>query len=106
MAGSYVSFLGGVPRIKHLKISPYAFTSGLDGYDPARDRELLLKKSEAAKLQAMADQKGVTVVPLEVKAGRFIKVVLGVGQGRKRIDKRRAIREREVGRQLREGREV
>lgn len=106
LSGSYVSFLGGKPILKHAKISPYKFASNIADYDPERDRELLLKDSEKKKLQSMTDEKGVTVVPLEVRAGKFIKVLLGVGRGRKRIDKRQRIKEREVGRRLREGREI
>jgi tmRNA-binding protein len=47
----------------------------------------------------------VTIVPLEVKAGRFIKIVLGLAKGRKKLDKRQKIKEREVGRRMRMGRE-
>jgi tmRNA-binding protein len=40
-----------------------------------------------------------------VHAGRFIKVLIGIGRGRKRFDKRQKIKEREMGRRVREGRE-
>lgn len=106
LAGSYVSFLGGKPLLKKAKIAPYTFALPLPSYDPERDRELLLKKHEGEKLEAMAAEKGVSVVPLEVKAGRFIKIVLGVGRGRKRYDKRQRIKERGMERKLREGREI
>lgn len=105
LAGAYVSFLGGKPVLRKVKISPYAYALQ-PGYDPERDRPLLLKKSEAAKLAARSDEKGLAMVPLEVRAGKFIKVLLGVGRGRKKIDKRARIKEREVSRKLREGREV
>ena len=73
---------------------------------PAHDRPLLLKKAEGAKLEAQAAEKGMAVVPLEVRAGKFIKVLLGIGRGRKRVDKRQRIKEREIGRKIREGREI
>lgn len=103
MLGSYVSFASGVPVIKALKISPYKFASGLEGYDPGHDRGLLIMKSQIVKLQAASSEKGMSVVPLEVHAGRFIKVLIGIGRGRKRIDKRQHIKEREVSRRVREG---
>ncbi len=105
LAGSYVSF-HGKPVIKHLKISPYKYASGLGDYDPERERPLLLKATEIKKLQTYADERGVSVVPLKVLAGKFIKVVLGVGKGRKRLDKRARIREREGSRRRRRGQEV
>lgn len=102
LAGSYVSFASGKPVIKAMKISPYAYASGLEGYDPGHDRELLLKKNEIEKVRSASSEKGMTVVPLEVRAGRFIKVLIGIGRGRKRLDKRQRIKEREIGRRVRE----
>lgn len=106
LSGSYVSFHGGTPTLKHVKIRPYQFASGLDDYDPGRDRKLLLKKPEAEKLQVASEQKGVSIIPLEVQAGKFIKVMLGLAKGKKTIDKRKVIKERDVERRLRQGREV
>ncbi len=75
-------------------------------YDPGHDRELLLRKNQAAKLEAAQSEKGISIIPLEVSAGKFIKVMIGIGKGRKRFDKRQKIKERDVGRKMREGREV
>jgi len=102
LAGAYVSFFGGQPLLKHATISKYSCASSVTDYEPMRDRKLLLKKSDVARLESAVAEKGVTLIPLEVKAGKFIKVVLGLGRGRKRHDKRQKIKEREVGRQLRE----
>lgn len=105
LAGAYVSFLNGKAILKHAFISPYSYALPLPDYDPDRDRPLLLSKKEMEKLDAMTAEKGVTVVPLEVRAGTFIKVLLGVARGRKRIDKRQRIKERETARKIREGKE-
>ncbi len=106
LAGSYVSFLGGKPVLKKASIAPYKFALPLPGYDPTHDRPLLLRKNEALKVEKASEEKGMAVVPLEVRAGKFIKVLLGIGRGRKRIDKRQRIKEREIGRKIREGREI
>lgn len=105
LAGSYVSFFGGKATLKQAKISPYKYAGVLPDYDPGHDRLLLLKKNEAAKLEAVQSEKGVAIIPLEIRAGRFIKVLIGIGRGRKRLDKRQKIKEREMGRRLREGQE-
>ncbi|MFH0770020.1 MAG: SsrA-binding protein SmpB [Candidatus Peregrinibacteria bacterium] len=102
LSGAYVSFLNGIPILKHVTISAYRYALPT-AHDPERDRPLLLKKTQLTKLQEIAEQKGMTVIPLEIHAGKFIKVLLGVGRGRKRIDKRQRIKEREIGRKLREG---
>ena len=105
LAGAYVSFHGAVPILRQATISAYPFASGIE-HVPTRDRALLLKKGEAERIRSAIAEKGVTVIPLRVQAGKYIKVTLAVGRGRKRLDKGRAIRDREVKRGLREGREV
>lgn len=105
MSGTYVSFRGAVPIIKHLKITPYKFASGLEGYEPGQDRTLLLKKAEAEKLRVASEQKGTSIIPLEVQSGKFIKVLLGIAHGKKQFDKRRTIKERDVERRMRRGEE-
>lgn len=106
LLGAYVSFLGGRPILKNASIPPYAFASQIGDYDPGRDRPLLLTKREQEKLQALTAEKGVTIVPLEIRAAKFIKILLGVARGRKKADKRARIKERDTQRRLREGREV
>lgn len=106
LAGSYVSLRSGTALIKQMKISPYKYAGELKDYDPGRDRPLLLRKKEMTKLQAYESEKGVTIIPLEVHAGRFIKLLLGIGRGRKKLDKRQKIKEREVERRLQKGEEM
>ena len=105
LAGAFVSFFGGKPLIKHMKISVYKYAGPLPSYDPEQDRMLLLKKNESLKIASATAEKGMTVVPLEVHAGKFIKVLLGVCRGRKTLDKRARIREREIERRMKMGRE-
>lgn len=105
LAGSYVSFQGGVPMLKKMKIAPYVYAANV-GHEDERDRELLMKKSEREKLLQYIEQKGITVVPLEVRSGKFVKVLLAVGRGRKKLDKRARIKERETERRIRRGEEL
>ncbi len=106
LAGAYVSFFDGKPVLKNATVSPYKFSGPEVPHGEKRDRILLLKKTEVAKLLRASEEKGMTIVPLEVKAGKFIKLVIGIARGRKKLDKRQAIKERETGRRLREGREI
>ena len=105
LAGSYVSLVSGRPVLKNVSISPYAYASNLADYNPGRDRPLLLKKSDIARLESQTAEKGVSLIPLEIRAGKTIKVLLGLGRGRKRFDKRQKIREREVRQKLKKGEE-
>lgn len=106
MSGAYVSFLGGVAQLKNVSISKYTHAANITDYNPLRERKLLLKKSDVARLESAVAEKGVSLIPLEMKAGKFIKVILGLGRGRKRFDKRQKIKEREMGKKLKKGEEV
>lgn len=105
LAGAYVSFLGGKALLKGAGISKYAFSGPDIAHEEHRDRPLLLKKNEAGKLQRATEEKGMSLIPLEIRAGKYVKILLGLGKGRKKTDKRQAIKERETGRRIREGRE-
>jgi SsrA-binding protein len=101
MSGAYVSVLRGIVTLKQCKIMPYKFASGAD-HIIGRDRTLLLNKKQIDNIHAAIAQKGIAVIPLEIKAGKYVKVLLGIGRGRKRHDKRAAIKDRETKRQARE----
>lgn len=106
LSGSYVSFHDGRPVLKGAGISKYAFSGPGVGHEEHRDRLLLLKKNELAKLRRGSEQKGMSIIPLEVRAGKFIKIIVGLGRGRKKADKRETIKTREIARRLREKREI
>lgn len=106
LAGAYVSLHTGKPVLKSMHITQYSHAAGLEGYDPGRDRTLLLKKRETEKLQSALAEQGVSLIPLEVKAGKHIKVVLGLGKGRKRYDKRQNKKDKDIKRRLKTGEEI
>lgn len=70
-------------------------------HNPTRVRKLLAKKKEIDKLVRQVSQKGVTVVPLKIYFERgFAKLLIGVGTGRSKQDRRDAITEREAKRDI------
>lgn len=103
LAGSYVSLVTGAPVLKGAKIAKYQYASGIDDYDLGRDRPLLLTKKELSKLESQLLERGVSLIPMKVLAGKHIKVVLGLGKGKKRYDKRQKKKEQDVSRKLRAG---
>lgn len=60
---------------------------------PKRPRKLLMHRREIKRFAGMATEKGLTLVPLKMyfKEGR-IKVLMGVGRGRKTHDKREKLK--------------
>ena len=77
-----------------------AGTNGIpiDESDQTRARKLLAKRKEIEALIA-AKQQGRTIVPLEVlTGGRFIKLKISVGKGKKLYDKRQTLKARDDAR--------
>lgn len=81
-------------------ISPYSHGTDAN-HDPERDRKLLLHAREIARLGGKTAERGLTLVPLRVyfKRGRA-KLELALARGKKLHDKRSALREREVRREM------
>jgi SsrA-binding protein len=68
--------------------------------EQTRSRKLLASKREIEHLQ-VAKQQGRTIVPLDIAtSGRYIKVRIAIGKGRKQYDKREAIKARDESRRL------
>lgn len=68
--------------------------------DQLRNRKLLAKRREVDELIAARGQ-GKTIVPTElITQGRFIKLRIAVGKGKKRYDKRETIKRREQDREI------
>ncbi len=98
---SYAYIKNGEVWLHGAHIAPYSFSHGLDGHDPERERKLLLHRSEIEQLRQRVDREQLTLVPLSVyfKNSRA-KVDLGVARGRKRLDKRQALAERDANRDI------
>jgi SsrA-binding protein len=101
LRAGHVAFQDAFARVERgevwlysLHISPYEQANRAN-VDPVRARRLLLTKREIRHLAAQVDEKGLTLVPLEIYFRRgYAKVTLGVARGRKLHDKREALKRR------------
>ncbi|MBI4138744.1 SsrA-binding protein SmpB [Candidatus Uhrbacteria bacterium] len=104
LAGTYLAFRADELWLVGAHISPYAKAGPLPGYDPTRDRKVLLERRELSSLQGKIKQKGLTLVPLSLyPRGRHIKLSFGLARGRKAADKREKLKKRDIDRELRRG---
>lgn len=96
MADAFARIIRGQVWLDGMHIPPYQFAHGIGAHDPNRERKLLLHRYQIAKLEAQLVRERLTLVPLSMyfSDGR-VKVLLGVGRGRKKADKRSAIAERD-----------
>lgn len=100
--GSFIRMSGGEAWLEAMTITPLPMANQglLSSHEPARARKLLLRSAELTKLGRKVAERGYTVVPLEVTRGRKLKLKIGLAKGKNKADKRDAIKERELGREI------
>ena len=99
LRGAYVTVKDGELYLINATISPTSNIS-ISESDQTRARKLLAKKREIDKL-IEAKQQGQTIVPLEILTrGRYIKVRISVGRGKKLYDKRQTLKKRDEARTM------
>jgi SsrA-binding protein len=97
----YAKVDGGELWLFNVHISPYE-KGTIYNKDPMRPRKLLVRKKEILKLHSKTREKGLTLIPLSMylKGGKRAKIELAVAKGRQVHDKRDAIAERDVEREM------
>ncbi len=97
---AFAEIKNGEVWVKNFHISEYSFSS-IFNHDPDRAKKLLLHKEEIKRITRRVEEKGCTLIPLDfyLKNGR-VKVTLGVCKGKKQYDKRAAIKDRDVQRDI------
>lgn len=99
LEGSFVKIINNEAFLVNSHIHPYQFADNRN-YEPTRSRKLLLHKDQIQTLATKTASSGLTLVPLSCYTmGRLIKLEIGTGKGKKKWDKREAIKKRD---QLRE----
>lgn len=96
---SYCYFLNNELYIKNFFISKYKEGS-YNNHEEKRDRKLLLKKVELSKIRSKLDEKGMSLIPLNIFIDErgFIKFKIGLCKGKKNYDKRNSIKEKDLKR--------
>lgn len=97
---SHVVIKGDEAFLLNCHISPYTH-GNLQNHDPLRTRKLLLHKREINKLWGALSQQGLTLIPLKIyfKKGKA-KVEIGLAKGKRKYEKREAIKEKEADREM------
>lgn len=99
---SHVEIRGGEAFLVGAHISPYSHGNRAN-HPVERDRRLLLKRRELDRLFGRTQAKGLTAIPLAVYLkGNWIKIEVGLAQGKKLYDKRQTARQRILDREAEE----
>ena len=101
LRGSYARIEGGEAWLFDAHISPYTQSGVVFNHEPTRKRKLLLKRREINEIYQLITRRGYTFVPLRIFFdNQYVKVEVGVAKGKKQHDKREAIAERDVKRDI------
>lgn len=101
LSDTYVVIDNGEAWVKGMYVAEY-FYGSYNNHASRRDRKLLLNRKELRKLARVAEDPGLTIIPLRlfISDKGIAKLVIGVARGKKAYDKRQSIREREDKRSL------
>ena len=97
----YAALTTGELWLYNVHIPPYGAATR-DNHEPERPRKLLMHRSEIERLSGKVREKGLTLVPtrLYFRDGVRAKVEIALGRGKDVGDKRQAIKERELRREM------
>jgi SsrA-binding protein len=100
LSEAYGRVQGGEVWLEGMHIPPYE-QGEKRGYDPIRQRKLLLHRTEIERLIGKTQERGLTLVPLRVYFSHGLaKVEVGLGRGKRQFEKRQTTLEREHRREM------
>ena len=96
----YAKYQDGEVFLHEIYIAPYA-NAGPFNHEPLRPRKLLLHKKEIQRLYGKTQEKGLTLLPLRLylKNGKA-KVELGLGRGKRKYEKREALKKEDARKEI------
>ncbi len=98
ISDGYVVIRNQSVELVNCRIEPYE-KGNIMNHEPLRPRTLLLKKKEIDRLRGKMRERGFALLPLKMYfKGRYVKLLIGLGKGKKTHDKRSSIREKDIRR--------
>ncbi len=97
--GAYVRIINGEAWLVGSSIPPYQPGNMPERYKEQADHRLLLSKRQVSTLVGLHEAHGVALVPLRLYGKKgLVKLEIGVARGKKKYDKREAIKKKDVAR--------
>jgi SsrA-binding protein len=104
LVDSYAKVKNGEVFLYNMHISQYPFAHHM-ALDPTRTRKLLLNKKEIRRLIGKTQIRGYSLIPIKVYFSEgWAKVDLALAKGKKKVDKRRVLKEKELKREIEQAR--
>ncbi|MBI29324.1 MAG: SsrA-binding protein [Alphaproteobacteria bacterium MarineAlpha5_Bin11] len=72
-------------------------SSSSNSYNPTRVRKILIKRKEQNKIIGPANKEGNSIIPISLYFNKrgFAKMLVGIGKGKKKFDKRQSLKKKE-----------
>lgn len=101
LSDSYCTFKGNEMFVIGMHISDYENAS-FSKHDPKRDRKVLMTKRELKRLKSQIQEKGLTIVPLNlfINEHGLAKLHIAVAKGKHTYDKKESLKEKDIKREL------
>jgi len=97
---AYVKVRAGEVWLVNCDIAEYPQATYMN-HDPRRTRKLLLHRREVRKFAEAAQEKGLTIIPLDMHISRgIIKLTIAIARGRKLHDKREKLKSKTDQREM------
>lgn len=103
LKGAFLHVREGELWLKNAFVAKYGPAGPQPEYDPYRDRKVLVRRGQLKRFIGKSQAEGLTLVPIKIYTKmRFIKLEFALARGKKKHEKREAIKKRDVDRQMRE----
>lgn len=100
LSGSFVRIIGREAYLVNAKIFPYKYARP-ENFDERRTRKLLLHKQEIISLKSKAEGQNLALIPVSIYTTKsFIKLEIALGKGKKEYDKKDAIKQKDIDREI------
>lgn len=97
---SFVKVLSNELWLINTNIAKYKYSNNKT-YDPIRTRKLLIKRGQLNEFESKSKQWGMVLVPLKMYLkNNKVKVLVGLGRGLKRFEKKNLVKEKDLNLEL------
>lgn len=97
---SFARVRNGEAFLFNMHVNPYEQGNRFN-HDPTRTRKLLLHKRQITRLIGAQREEGYSLIPLRIYIKNGVaKVLIGLGKGKKRHDKREDLKQKEAKRDI------
>lgn len=97
---AFAEFRGDQLYLMGVSISQYKHSNQFN-HVPDRPRRVLMHRAELDRWRGQVERKRYTIIPLDIRLrGRWIKMTLALARGKKEYDKRHALRDKQMKREV------